>query len=156
MNYLRPASRTSIYLATMQLVIDRHFFSVLLEGRSFLPEAPSHIQDLVLPAGQRLCTKVLPEALLAGQAAVRSIIKIGYNCILIRSALFNNSNLQIQIRVEYCNWFQNHLNNDHLLDVSFFSDEAWFHLSEYVNSQNFRIWSAQNPHQFMFRKLAYG
>jgi hypothetical protein len=76
MNYLRPASRTSIYLATMQLVIDRHFFSVLLEGRSFLPEGPSHIQDLVLPAGQRLCTKVLPEALLAGQAAVRSIINM--------------------------------------------------------------------------------
>jgi hypothetical protein len=72
MNYLRPASRTSIYLATMQLVIDRHFVSVLLEGRSFLPEGPSHIQDVVLPAGQRLCTKVLPEALLAGQAAVRS------------------------------------------------------------------------------------
>jgi hypothetical protein len=54
-----------------------------------------------------------------------------------------------QSRVEYCNWFQNHLNNDHLLDVSFFSDEAWFHLSGYVNSQNFRIWSAQNPHQFV-------
>jgi hypothetical protein len=81
MNYLRPASRTSIYLATMQLVIDRHFVSVLLEGRSFLPEGPSHIQDVVLPAGQRLCTKVLPEALLAGQAAVRSIIKHQTPCI---------------------------------------------------------------------------
>jgi hypothetical protein len=56
-------------------VIDRYFASVLLEGRSFLPEGPSHMQDVVVPAGQRLCTKVLPEALLAGQAAVRSIIK---------------------------------------------------------------------------------
>jgi hypothetical protein len=36
-----------------------------------------------------------------------------------------------------------------LLDVSFFSDEAWFHLSGYVNSQNFRIRSTQNPHQFV-------
>jgi hypothetical protein len=52
-------------------------------------------------------------------------------------------------RVEYCSWFQNHLNYDHLLNISFFSDEAWFHLSGYVNSQNFRIWRAQNPHQFV-------
>jgi hypothetical protein len=25
-------------------------------------------------------------------------------------------------------------------------DEAWFHLSGYINSQNSRIWSAENPH----------
>ena len=28
----------------------------------------------------------------------------------------------------------------------FFTDEAWFHLSVYVNSQNTRIWAAENPH----------
>jgi len=28
----------------------------------------------------------------------------------------------------------------------FFTDEAWFHLSRYVNSQNTRIWEAENPH----------
>lgn len=50
-------------------------------------------------------------------------------------------------RVEYCHWFNQNLRND-ILDVSFFSDEAWFHLSGYVNSQNFRIWSAENPHAF--------
>jgi len=27
-----------------------------------------------------------------------------------------------------------------------FTDEAWFHLSGYVNSQNTRIWAAENPH----------
>jgi hypothetical protein len=29
-----------------------------------------------------------------------------------------------------------------------FSDEAWFHLSGYLNSQNSRFWSSENPHLF--------
>ncbi|KAJ8886234.1 hypothetical protein PR048_012443 [Dryococelus australis] len=33
-----------------------------------------------------------------------------------------------------------------LLDKVFFTDEAWFHLSGYVNNQNSRIWSFANPH----------
>lgn len=32
-----------------------------------------------------------------------------------------------------------------MLDVTFFTDEAWFHLSGYVNSQNSRLWSSDNP-----------
>jgi hypothetical protein len=28
-----------------------------------------------------------------------------------------------------------------ILDKVFYSDEAWFHLSGYINSQNSRIWS---------------
>ena len=32
-----------------------------------------------------------------------------------------------------------------VLDYTWFSDEAWFHLSGYVNSQNFRIWASENP-----------
>jgi hypothetical protein len=36
--------------------------------------------------------------------------------------------------------------NDNILDKSFFSDEAWFEMSGYVNSQNMRMWSAENPH----------
>jgi penicillin-binding protein-related factor A (putative recombinase) len=30
----------------------------------------------------------------------------------------------------------------------FFTDEAWFHLSSYVNSQNYRTWRTENPHNF--------
>lgn len=45
-------------------------------------------------------------------------------------------------------WFVDHLNHDHGLDLTFYSDEAWFHLSEYINFQKSRIWSTKNPHEF--------
>lgn len=35
-----------------------------------------------------------------------------------------------------------------VFDKFYFSDEAWFHLSGYINSQNFRTWSTENPHTF--------
>jgi hypothetical protein len=55
-----------------------------------------------------------------------------------------------QSRVDYCTWCQNFLveEGEEILDVTFFTDEAWFHLSEYVNSQNIRLWSSENPHEF--------
>ena len=30
----------------------------------------------------------------------------------------------------------------------FFTDKAWFHLSGYVNSQNYRTWRTGNPHNY--------
>ena len=44
-------------------------------------------------------------------------------------------------------WFNQTMNNDRLA-ATFFSDKAWFHLSRYINSQNMRMWSAENPHYF--------
>ncbi|CAH1107732.1 unnamed protein product [Psylliodes chrysocephalus] len=52
-------------------------------------------------------------------------------------------------RMEYCQWFNEQLNDNNLLDRSFFTDEAWFHLSGYVNSQNYRTWATENPHSFV-------
>jgi hypothetical protein len=40
-----------------------------------------------------------------------------------------------------------------ILDKVFFSDEAWFQQSGYVNIQNRSIWSAENPHTFHERPL---
>ncbi|RZC41941.1 hypothetical protein BDFB_008768, partial [Asbolus verrucosus] len=47
-------------------------------------------------------------------------------------------------KVNYCEWFLYNMNDD-ILDVKFFTDEAWFHLEGYVNSQNMRTWSTENP-----------
>ena len=41
-------------------------------------------------------------------------------------------------RVNYCQWFKNRIRgNIGILDQVIFTDEAWFHLSGYVNSQNY-------------------
>jgi hypothetical protein len=50
-------------------------------------------------------------------------------------------------RLEYCQWSLNTL--DVHLDKTFYTDEAYFHLSGYVNSQNTRMWSSENPHFFI-------
>jgi hypothetical protein len=50
-------------------------------------------------------------------------------------------------RMTYCRWFQTFIEeNQGILDYTWFSDEAWFHLSGYVNSQNTRLWGSENPH----------
>ncbi|GJQ79280.1 hypothetical protein Trydic_g5523 [Trypoxylus dichotomus] len=51
----------------------------------------------------------------------------------------------IELRQNFCHWFNETLGDDDF-DSSFFSDKAWFHLSGYVNSQNYRTWSVENPH----------
>lgn len=33
------------------------------------------------------------------------------------------------------------------LDVTFYTDEAWFHFSGYMNSQNTHLWSSENSHE---------
>lgn len=51
-------------------------------------------------------------------------------------------------RVNYCNWFQQNMTEEQL-SLTFFTDEAWIHLSGYVNGQNCRIWSTENPHNYI-------
>jgi hypothetical protein len=51
-------------------------------------------------------------------------------------------------RVEYCPWLRGVItaNGEDILDVMFFTDGAWFHLSDYAK-QCSRVWSATNPHE---------
>ncbi len=35
-----------------------------------------------------------------------------------------------------------------ILDYIYFSDEAWFTLDGFINSQNYIVWSAKNPHTY--------
>ena len=50
-------------------------------------------------------------------------------------------------RVRFCLWIKDFITqNPGILEVTFLTDEAWFHLNGYVNSQNTRIWAAESPH----------
>jgi len=52
-------------------------------------------------------------------------------------------------RVNYCQWLKNPIRGKiGVLDQVFFTGEAWFHLSGYVNSQNYRTWRTENPHNY--------
>ncbi len=49
----------------------------------------------------------------------------------------------------FCTWFKNQFGDDiEEQPIIFFTDKAWFHWTSHVNSQNYRIWSANNPHAF--------
>lgn len=54
---------------------------------------------------------------------------------------------------EYWTWFESNMHND-LLDLPFYSNEPWFHLSG-VDSQNFRIRSSENPQHFVETSLIH-
>ena len=47
----------------------------------------------------------------------------------------------------YCGWFNQFIkeNTTDLSDVTYFTDEAWFHFSGYINFQNLRLQSSDNP-----------
>ena len=50
-------------------------------------------------------------------------------------------------RLQYCRWLLSMVEEERLNPLLYFiSDEAWFHLSGYMNSQNTRYWSSENPH----------
>jgi hypothetical protein len=47
----------------------------------------------------------------------------------------------------FCSWFlQSVVEGEIDLQLTLFSDEAWFHLQGYINTQNNCYWSSQNPH----------
>jgi hypothetical protein len=50
-------------------------------------------------------------------------------------------------RVHFCSWFlQSLVEGEIHPQLALFSDEARFHLQAYINVQNNRYWSLQNPH----------
>jgi hypothetical protein len=50
-------------------------------------------------------------------------------------------------RVHACSWFlQSVVEGEIHPQLTFFSDEAWCHSQEYINTQNNRYWYSQNPH----------
>jgi hypothetical protein len=51
-------------------------------------------------------------------------------------------------RLQYCDWFHTFLQQkgEDVLEITFYTEEAWFRLSGFVNSQNSLLWYSENPH----------
>jgi len=52
--------------------------------------------------------------------------------------------------VAYCRWFLDFVDceGEDILDVTFFTDEGYYHLSRHINEQNSSFGCAHNPHAF--------
>jgi hypothetical protein len=49
--------------------------------------------------------------------------------------------------VHFCSWFrQSFVEGENGPQLTMFSGEAWFYLQGYINTQNNRYWSSQNPY----------
>ncbi len=46
-------------------------------------------------------------------------------------------------------WLLNFIHDCYsILDTCFFDNEAWFYLTGFINSHNYRVWSGENPHEY--------
>ncbi len=52
-------------------------------------------------------------------------------------------------RIEFCCRILDFASKENVFNKFYFSNEAWFHLSGFINAQNFGTWSSTNKHQFM-------
>ncbi|RWS18956.1 uncharacterized protein B4U80_08771, partial [Leptotrombidium deliense] len=55
-------------------------------------------------------------------------------------------------RLKFSSWYLQYIKNNPSMEI-FFTDEAWFHLSGYINSQNCRYWSAEKPTEYVESSL---
>lgn len=59
-------------------------------------------------------------------------------------------NLNYEKRIDFSNFILIQIDGDiQFIDKLIFSDEAWFSLSDDINSQNCRFWCQENPHQYI-------
>jgi len=105
------------------------------------------ISDTVLQSPSKSLHKLVQEedtGLATAHKAVREKLKLfPYKVIAVQEL----KPADHEERIHCCDWFTNFIQtNVDFLDVTFFTDEAWFHFSGYVNTQKTRLWSSENPH----------
>lgn len=98
------------------------------------------IQDRVIEEPGISARRVSQEIRFAHETVCRGLKEMGYHSYRI-SMLQEVQPPDYQKRVEFCDWFIDQFGNsvEKILPSVFFSDEAEFNLSGYINLQNFRI-----------------
>ncbi len=57
-------------------------------------------------------------------------------------------------RLHFRHWLYNFIHNRrNIHNYIFFSDDVWFHLSGFINPQNYRVWSSTNP--CVYQKVSF-
>jgi len=104
-----------------------------------------------------------PRRSIRKQAAAVEISRESVRRILHLDLKFHPYKLQVvqqlkendyQLRLEFCQQMITNINNDdEFLSKLWMSDEAHFHLTGYVNKQNYRYWTDTNPNEVHERPL---
>ena len=120
-------------------------------GRSSLKNSPTlnNIQQRLLLSPTKSLRKLSSQTGMSLSTVRRATKKLKLHPYRVQ-LMHELKDLDKQKRLNYCRWFRNLINRNgiDILDQIYYTDEAWFHLSGYSNSQNYRIWSNENPHEF--------
>jgi hypothetical protein len=106
-------------------------------GRPEMTENTVHYVANRLLASPRQSLRVLPQEIgVSRSMRQRAAKRAGLHAYRFR-VVQELKQQDYNKRMTYCRWFQTFIvENPGILDYTWFSDEAWFHLSGYVNSQN--------------------
>jgi AraC-like DNA-binding protein len=127
-----------------------------------LPQEPSVLTGLTLTEIQglilenpSLSVRKLSQQVHASKTTVHRALRLHLGMCPYRATVTHQLlPTDLPARVHFCEWISLVTENDpHFLHRCYFSDEAWFHLDGYVNAQNSRHWSTENPHVIVERPL---
>jgi len=141
-----PSSKYCIWALSKKLETKGTLLDELTGGRPKMSEETIQIvKDWLQASPKKSLRRISQESGLSRSTCQRAAKKSKLHAC--RTSVLHELKEPDQVkRVAYCRWFQTHLKeNPGILDYAWFSDEAWFHLSGYVNSQNSRIWASENP-----------
>ena len=130
-----------------------HDASLLVQPTIFTEEKVNTISEAMTKSPTKPLRRLFQQVGISygtAHAAVRKIMGLYPHRISCQIEL---NDAEFAKRLQYCLWFKRNLNENDVVEKTFFSDEAWFHLSGYVSSQNSRVWSSQNPHKFVEKPL---
>ncbi len=109
----------------------------------------------ILEATPQMSLNRVAQELDVSYTMVRHIVREDLNVYPYKLQMLQSWTLFLkQRRLTFTQTFQTHLEKQQeVLPLIWFSDEVLFSLSGYVNKQNCRIWSKENPHKYEATEL---
>jgi hypothetical protein len=107
----------------------------------------SEIEERLLRSPNKSLRKLSAESVVSYSSARKSAKILGmrpYKMTRVQELL----PADFERRLKFCKWYRSFIKENEEKEV-FYSDEAWFHLNGYVNSQNARHWSTENPNEMV-------